>query len=106
MTQKAEAETNDTKRQRHKDKQTETHSQASRTERFLGVVSKQNIDKEISRERQSSTEILAEGKSISRKINVIHFESMLFLFTTARHLFSQILSEAEPGLLPHMNTYL
>jgi hypothetical protein len=56
------------------------------------MASKKNIDKEISRERQSSTETLAEGKSVSSRTNVIHFGSMLFLFTTPRHPFSQTIS--------------
>ena len=80
---------------------------------------KQDIDIEVSQNSnraeyrqgnlQRSTEQhrnIREGKSLSRKINVIHFGSMLFLFTSDRHPFSQIISEAEPGLLPHMNTYL
>ena len=52
---------------REGDKQTETHSQASRTERFLGVVSKQNIDKEISRNRQSSIETLQKENPYPEK---------------------------------------
>ena len=60
-----------------------------------------NLQRETEQHRN-----IREGKSLSRKINVIHFGSMLFLFTSDRHPFSQIISEAEPGLLPHMNTYL
>ena len=85
----------------------EGEKQESRTwtYRSLRIAIGQNIDKEISRETEQHRNT-REEKSISSKINVIYFESMVFLFTTTRHLFSQIIFEAKTGLLPHMNTYL